>query len=88
MELQGKAVLIKPDENPEKMGSIHIPETAKDKPNSGIVIDVGPGCKEISKGDRVKYPRKAGNVIIIEGVEHHFIIEDQIEYIDGREISE
>jgi chaperonin GroES len=37
----GERVLIKPDEPPEKIGSVFIPEAAKEQPMRGIVMKVG-----------------------------------------------
>jgi co-chaperonin GroES (HSP10) len=84
MEIQGKAVLVLPDDNPDKTAKgVIIPRTVKKKPNSGRVVDVGPGCQQVRKGDQIQYARKGGSVIIIDDVEHHFVIEDQIFYIHG-----
>ena len=80
MQVQGSAVLIKPEDNPEKIGSIIIPKTVKEKPNLGTVIQAGPACKEISVGDKVHYQRKAASVIWIDEEEHHFVQEFQILY--------
>lgn len=82
MRVQGKALLILPEDNPEKTeGGIHIPATATDKPNIGWVIEAGPGCENAKKGDRIQYNRKGSSIINIDDIEHHFISEDQIAYI-------
>ena len=82
MELQGKAILIKPDKLPEKVGSIEMPVETTKKPNSGKVVSVGPGCEEVKLGHRVQYPFKLASIIKIKDEELHFLIEDQILYID------
>lgn len=82
MKLQGKAVLILPDDNPEKTdGGIMIPKTVEEKPLTGKVTDCGPGCEEVHVGNRVIYNRKGSSVIQIDEVEYHFISEHQISYI-------
>lgn len=82
MELQGKSILIRPDDNPElSEGGLEIPKTATEKPRTGMVIDVGPGCELVSKGSKIIYPRKSASVIIVEGEELHFIIEDQLHFV-------
>lgn len=51
MRLQGKAVLILPENLPEKSeGGIHIPETVKEQPIIGNVVACGPGCEDVSQG--------------------------------------
>lgn len=82
MRLQGKTILILPDDPPERSeGGVLIPKTVKEKPNEGIVLDIGPGCELAHRGSRVQYPRKQANVMQIGGVEHHLIIEDQLFYV-------
>lgn len=82
MELQGKAILILPDDNPEEtQGGIAIPKTVKKKPISGKVVDVGPAVEEVSKGDKVLYARKAASKITVGETEYHFAMESMISYI-------
>jgi co-chaperonin GroES (HSP10) len=85
MEVQGKAVLILPDDNPEKTKSGIINPVMRAKPDTGTVIDHGPGCEVVYKGAKVQYQRKGASIIHLEGfaVEHHFIIEDQIVFVYG-----
>jgi len=83
MEILGRAVLIKPDELPEKTeGGIIIPKTAKEPPKTGTVVDAGHACTEVRKGNHVHYARKAASIIIIDDIEYHFIFEDKIFYIE------
>lgn len=82
MKMQGKAILILPESNPEKTeGGIHIPATVKEQPLIGRVVDCGPGCEDVEIGNRVQYNRKGSSVLTIEDVDYHFIVEDQIAYI-------
>ena len=79
---QGNAVLVLPDEIPEKTkGGIAIPRTVKEKPQSGLVIDCGPRCETVKKGDRIQYSRKSASAIHIEGKLHYYTTEDKIFYI-------
>lgn len=83
MEILGRAVLIKPDEVPEKTaGGLLIPKTADNKPNTGTVIMAGHACQEVHSGNKVHYARKAASIITIKEVEHHLIFEDKIFYIE------
>jgi len=66
-------VLVEPIEEEEKVGSIIIPDTAKEKPNMGKVKAVGTDeeIKELIKvGDKVLFGKYAGEEIKIQGVRH------------------
>lgn len=65
-------VVVKPAEAEEKTASgIIIPDTAKEKPQRGTVVAVGPGKKDepmtVSKGDTVLYGKYSGTEINLEG---------------------
>ena len=61
---------------------IIIPDTAKEKPQRGTVIAVGPGTKEnpisLSVGDRVLYGKYAGTELNFEGVDYLIMKEADI----------
>jgi chaperonin GroES len=66
-------VLVEPIEAEEKVGSIIIPDTAKEKPSMGKVIAVGTDeeiQELINAGDKVLYGKYAGDEIKVEGVKH------------------
>ncbi len=66
-------VLVEPIQEEEKVGSIVIPDTAKEKPNIGKVIAVGTDeeIKELIKvGDKVLFGKYAGEEIKIQGVKN------------------
>jgi len=68
-------VLIKPMEAEQKTASgIIIPDTAKEKPQKGTVIAVGPGTSEekmeVKSGDVVLYGKYAGTEISIDGTDY------------------
>ncbi len=69
-------VVVKPLEEAEQMrGGLYIPDTAKEKPQQGEVIAVGPGRTEDGKrvpmevkaGDKVLYGKYSGTEVTIEG---------------------
>ena len=56
-------VVIRPLEEAEQMrGGLYIPDTAKEKPQQGEVIAVGPG--RIEKGEHVKMELKVGDKVL------------------------
>ena len=68
-------VLIKPMEAEQKTASgIIIPDTAKEKPQKGTIIAVGPGTSEekmeVKAGDLVLYGKYAGTEITIDGIDY------------------
>jgi len=68
-------VLVEPKEAEEKTASgIYIPDTAKEKPQKGTVIAVGPGTKdvtmEVKVNDVVLYGKYAGTEINVEGKDY------------------
>jgi len=65
-------VLIEPKEAETKTASgIFIPDTAREKPQQGKVIAVGPGIKdekmEVKVGDLVLYGKYSGTEITVDG---------------------
>lgn len=65
-------VVIKPVEAEAKTASgIIIPDTAKEKPQRGTVVAVGPGKKDepltVKEGDTVLYGKYSGTEINLEG---------------------
>ena len=65
-------VIVKAAAAEEKTaGGIIIPDTAKEKPQSGVVVAVGTGKKDepmtVKVGDNVLYGKYAGTEIQIEG---------------------
>ena len=81
MRVQGTALLVKPEENPERTNSgILIPgEIAP--PNKGRVIECGDGCTLVRKNDIIQYNRKQASVLEVDGEELHFIIEDHVYFV-------
>jgi len=76
-------VIIKPAPAEEKTkGGIIIPDTAKEKPQRGEVIAVGPGkdgnLMTVQVGDIVLYGKYSGQEIHYEGVDYLIMREDDI----------
>ncbi len=68
-------VLVEPKEAETKTASgIFIPDTAREKPQQGKVIAVGPGNKdekmEVKVGDLVLYGKYSGTEITVEGKDY------------------
>ncbi|MFN7117188.1 MAG: co-chaperone GroES [Saprospiraceae bacterium] len=76
-------VVIKPAAAEETTkGGIIIPDTAKEKPQKGEVVAVGPGkdgnLMTVHTGDTVLYGKYAGQKIELNGEEYLIMREDEI----------
>jgi chaperonin GroES len=76
--LHDRIVLRRVDAEEKTTGGIIIPDTAKEKPQQGEVIAVGPGARdedgkitplELKQGDRVLFGKWSGTEVKIDGEE-------------------
>jgi chaperonin GroES len=79
----GSRVIIESAEAETKTASgIYIPDTAKEKPQRGVVVAAGPGTKEeevtVKVGDTVLYGKYSGTEVSIEGKEYLIMKEADI----------
>ena len=70
----GDRVLVLPALAEEKVGSIIIPDTAKEKPLHGKVVATGNGTKDeemfLKEGDEVLYGKYSGTELEYEGTKY------------------
>ena len=81
-------ILVKRLESEAKTkGGIIIPDTAKEKPQEGLVIAAGPGRVnedgkvtplDVKKGDKILFGKYSGSEITLEGEEHLIIREEDV----------
>ena len=76
-------VLVEPAAAEQKTaGGIIIPDTAKEKPQKGLVIAVGNGKKDepmtVKVGDQVLYGKYAGTEINVDGKDYLIMRESDI----------
>lgn len=68
-------------------GGIIIPDTAKEKPQKGKIVAVGPGKDgnkmSVKKGDKVLYGKYSGQEINFEGKDYLIMREDDILVVLG-----
>ena len=85
-------VLVKQEEAAEvKKSGIIIPDTAKEKPQQGEVIEVGPGRTEdgklvpmeVKKGDKILYGKYSGTEVTVDDEEFVIMRESDILAIIG-----
>ena len=86
-------VVVKPLEESETMrGGLYIPDTAKEKPQQGEIIAVGPGRfdekgnrlpMDVKAGDKVLYGKYSGTEVTIDGEQYLILRESDVLAIVG-----
>ena len=81
-------VVVQPLEEAEQMrGGLYIPDTAKEKPQQGKVVSIGPGklseqgerlAPDVKEGDTVLYGKYSGTDVTVDGVEYLILRESDI----------
>ena len=88
LQPMGDRLVVKPMQSEEKTKSgIYLPDTAKEKPQEGEVIAVGPGrvtdegkriTMDVEVGDIIIYTKYGGSEIKIDGEEYIIMRESDI----------
>ena len=85
--LNDRVLVLRTEQEEKTTGGIIIPDTAKEKPQEGKVVAVGPGKVydkgerlplEVKENDRVLFGKYSGTEIKVDGVEHLIMREDDI----------
>ena len=85
--LQDRILVKRMDEEGTTAGGIIIPDSAKEKPQDGLVVAVGPGKTlengeiskpDVKKGDRILFSKYAGTDVDVNHDEHIIIREDDV----------
>ena len=85
--LNDRVLVLRLEGEEKTAGGIIIPDSAKEKPQEGKVIAVGPGKLDkdgkrvslnVKKGDRILFSKYGGTDIKLDGVEHLILREDDI----------
>lgn len=83
----GDRILLKPvEETEDKVGSLYVPDSAKEKPQEAVVEATGPGryedgkliAPEVKVGDKVLYGKYSGTEIKQAGQEYLIVRESDI----------
>jgi chaperonin GroES len=90
----GNRVLIEPIEQEETTaGGIVLPETAKEKPQQGIILAIGPGARDengkriamdVAAGDKILFAKYSGTEVKIDGKKLLILREDDILAVVGK----
>jgi len=85
--LNDRVLVLRTGEEEKTAGGIIIPDTAKEKPQEGKVVAVGPGkvneegkkiALDVKAGDKILFGKYSGTEIKIDGVEHLIMREEDI----------
>lgn len=85
--LSDKVVVQKLEPEEKTSGGIYLPDTAKEKPQEGKVIAVGPGSvddkgqrkpMDVKEGDHVLYAKYSGTEVKLDGQEYLILSERDI----------
>jgi chaperonin GroES len=85
--LHDRVVVKRIDAEEKSAGGIIIPDTAKEKPQQGEIVAVGPGGRDeagklipldVKAGDRVLFGKWSGTEVKIDGVEYLIMKESDI----------
>ena len=85
--LQDRILVKRLDEETTTASGIIIPDTAKEKPQEGVVVAVGNGKigddgkvqpLDVKKGDKVLFSKYAGTEVNLDDEEHLIIREDDV----------
>lgn len=85
--IKDNIVVKRLDEEEKKVGSIIIPDTAKEKPMTAEVVAVGSGrvlkdgkkvALEVKIGDKVLVGKYSGSEVKLEGTEYLILKEDEV----------
>ena len=85
--LHDRVIVKRVEETEKTKGGIIIPDTAKEKPQEGKVVSVGPGRRleegkviplDVKAGDKILFGKYSGAEIKLDGEEHLILREDDI----------
>jgi chaperonin GroES len=85
--LHDRVVVSRIETEEKTAGGIIIPDTAKERPQEGRIVAVGPGKRDkegnrisldVKAGDRVLFAKWAGTEFKLDGREHMIMKEDDI----------
>jgi chaperonin GroES len=85
--LHDRVLVRRRDDSDERQGSIIIPDTAKEKPQEGTVIAVGPGRvtddgrilpSALTAGNRILFGKYTGSEVTLDGEDYLVMKEEDV----------
>jgi len=90
--LNDRVLVKRVAEEAKTSGGLYIPDSAKEKPQRGIIVAVGKGKRkddgsraepDVAKGDEILFGKYAGTEINLDGVDHMVLKEEEILAVVG-----
>ena len=78
VKAKGSRVLVRPDKEVDMVRGFHVPEVAKERPKTGVVVAVGRKCEETEVGEFVVFGKYAGVEFNWEGVGYLIMQEEEL----------
>jgi len=91
--LQDRVLIRRVEEEETTAGGIIIPDSAKEKPQEGVVVAAGKGkvrddggitALDVQVGDRVLFGKYAGTDVTLDGEEYVILREEDILAVSGK----
>lgn len=79
----GPNFLLRPDAAADRVGALYIPDAAACAPNRGTVVAVGPDVVAVEAGNVLIFRKYAGAEVVVDGVPHLFLTEDDVLLVEG-----
>ncbi len=85
--LHDRLLVRRVEEDTKTAGGIIIPDTAKEKPMEGVVVEAGPGSRDdrgklvpldVKAGDRILFGKWSGTEVKIEGEDYLIMNESDV----------
>ena len=91
--LSDRVVVRALDEGEQRRGGLYIPDTAKEKPQQGEVVAVGPGKfderggqripMDVKVGDKILYGKYSGTEVTVDGEQYLILRESDVLAVIG-----
>lgn len=85
--LQDRVLVERIEASEKSAGGLYIPDTAKEKPQEGVVVAIGKGKRkedgtliplDLKEGDKILFSKYAGNDVSLDGKDYIIMREDDI----------
>jgi chaperonin GroES len=75
--LADRVVAVREEARKQTASGIYLPETAKEKPLTAVVKEVGPDVKHVKKGDKILYKQYGSLVDVKVGGNQYIILSEE-----------
>jgi chaperonin GroES len=76
--LADRVVVERMEQEARTASGIVLPETSKEKPEEGVIIEIGKDVKEVKKGDQIVFGKYSPTEVKVDGRDYLIIKEEDI----------